>query len=230
MMRNIVCVAVDDEPMALSVISSFCSRAGGMDLTTFTDPEAALDFIQQTCPDLVFLDIEMGRVNGMDVAAKLPAGTFVILTTAYKQYALDGYDIGVVDFLHKPFPYSRFETAIGKVRTLVGYRRKERDAGVLTVKEGYMNVSIPFSDIIFIEAMNNYCRIQRENGVCTMSRISLKVLMTELPETEFVRIHRSFVVARSKVEKYTRKEILLSDGSSLPVGRMYADEISVNLG
>ena len=107
-------MAIDDEPMALSVISGFCERKGGYELTVFTDPEEALARLDEIRPELVFLDIEMGDISGLDVAKRLPKGCALIFTTAYAQYALDGYDLGVVDFLHKPFSYSRFEKAVEK--------------------------------------------------------------------------------------------------------------------
>lgn len=217
------CVAVDDEPMALSVISNFCGRIGNIDLTVFTDPEAAVRMIEENHPDLVFLDIEMGTVNGMDLARRLPEDTCVILTTAYKQYALEGYDIGVIDFLHKPFSFSRFELAVNKARKVVEYIRSRYDRQDLVVKEEYMNVSIPFSDILYIEAQNNYCSIYRRDGVCTNSRISLKSLIPSLPSREFVRVHRSFVVSKSKIERYTKKEVRLLNGQIIPVGRQYSD-------
>ncbi len=221
-MRTISCVAVDDEPMALSVISNFCKRAGGNTLAVFTDPDDAFRHISGSRPDLVFLDIEMGTVSGLDIARRLPEGILVIFTTAYKQYALDGYDIGVVDFLHKPFSYSRFEKAMEKVRMLVEFKHAGTYSQVLMVKEDYTNVSIPFNDIMYIEAMNNYCRIFRSNGHCTNSRISLKALASSLPEKEFIRVHRSFVVSRSRIVRYSGKEICLSSGHVIPVGRQYS--------
>ena len=96
-------MAIDDEPMALSVISGFCERKGGCTLVTFTDPQEALLHVDEIRPELLFLDIEMDGTSGLDVAKRLPKGCSVIFTTAYAQYALDGYDLGVVDFLHKPF-------------------------------------------------------------------------------------------------------------------------------
>ena len=218
-------MAIDDEPMALSVISGFCERKGGYELTVFTDPEEALARLDEIRPELVFLDIEMGDISGLDVAKRLPKGCALIFTTAYAQYALDGYDLGVVDFLHKPFSYSRFEKAFDKAALVVEYVRSKRNTQVITVKEEYLNVPIPVSEILYIEAMNNYCRIFRAGNVCTQTRMTLKSLIDMLPSEGFVRIHRSFVVASDKISSFNKREVTLVSGKILPVGRQYADSL-----
>lgn len=223
MMKDIICVAIDDEPMALSVISGFCSRKGGFSLRTFNDPQEALRQLDEIRPELIFLDIEMGEVSGLEVARRLPEGCVVIFTTAYAQYALDGYDLGVVDFLHKPFSYSRFEKAVAKASSIIEYRRSKKSSRTIMVKEDYLNVPIPVSEIIYIEAMNNYCHIFRTGNVCTQTRMTLKSLIDLLPSEDFVRIHRSFVVASDKVSSFNRREVVLATGKVLPVGRQYAD-------
>lgn len=227
MKNRLICIAIDDEPMALSVVSSFCERKGGIELTVFTDPEEALSCLDKISPELIFLDIELDGVDGLDVAKKLPEDCAVILTTAYAEYALDGYDLGVVDFLHKPFSYSRFERAVDKASLVVEFRHAKETGKIITVKEDYLSVPVPISDIIYIEAMNNYCCIYRMGGVVTRTRGTLKSLIDMLPEKGFVQIHRSFVVAVDKVTGFTKKEVCLINGKSLPAGRLYADLSSV---
>lgn len=225
MTDRIRCVAIDDEPMALSVISCFCERKGGLDLTVFSDVEEAMTRFDDIRPELVFLDIEMGSHSGLDVVKLLPEDCVVIFTTAYAQYALEGYDIGIVDFLHKPFSYARFEKAIDKAVLTVGYVRSRTSEQVITVREDYLNVPVPVSEIIYIESMNNYCRIFRTGNVCTQTRMSLKSLLSLLPQTGFIRIHRSFVISADKVSGFSRKEVRMSDGKVLPVGRLYSDAL-----
>ena len=114
-MRKINCIAIDDEPIALFIIKQFCDRKGGMEITTFCDPRIGLEEIIRTKPDLVFLDIEMNGLNGLDVAKALPVECTLIFTTAHAKYALDGFNLDAVDFLHKPIAYKRFERAVEKL-------------------------------------------------------------------------------------------------------------------
>ena len=113
-MKKLTCIAIDDEPIALLIISQFCERKGGLELTTFSEPLTGLREIARRKPDLVFLDIEMNSTNGLDIAHALPPESCLIFTTAHAQYALDGFDLDAVDFLHKPFAYERFEKAVEK--------------------------------------------------------------------------------------------------------------------
>ena len=109
--RRISCIAIDDEPLALLVISRFCERRGDIDLKTFSEPRVGIEQIRLLKPDLVLLDIEMNSISGLDVAGALPCECCFIFTTAHAQYALDGFDLDAVDFLHKPFAYERFDQA-----------------------------------------------------------------------------------------------------------------------
>ncbi len=225
------CVAVDDEPLALSVIERFCERKGGMLLETFGDPEVAMEHISVNRPDLVFLDIEMGDVSGLELAQRLPQGTCVIFTTAYVKYAIDGYDLGVVDFLHKPFSFDRFVKAVDKARLIAGLMNALNPmTQTITVKEDYSNVQIPLSDIVYIEAMNNYSRIFRTGDACISSRTSLKSLVELLPDSRFLKIHRSFVISLDKMVSFTRSEVRMVGGRTLPIGRQFAAEVARILG
>ena len=113
-MKNTTCIAIDDEPLALLVITQFCERFGGLELTTFSEPLVGLEEIRRRKPDLVFLDIEMNSISGLDIARDLPKECCFIFTTAHAQYALNGFELDAVDFLHKPFAYERFEKAVEK--------------------------------------------------------------------------------------------------------------------
>ena len=108
------CVAIDDEPMALEVIKKFAQRVGDLELETFTNPVVGIEHVKRTNPDILFLDVKMGEVSGVSLAKEIPQGTFLVFTTAFAQYAVDGFDLNAVDFLHKPFSFSRFEKAIEK--------------------------------------------------------------------------------------------------------------------
>lgn len=223
------CIAIDDEPPALEVIKKFCERKGGINLKTFSNPNEGLEAIVAEKPQLVFLDIEMDALTGLDIASRLPAGTFFIFTTAYLEYALSGFELDAVDYLHKPFSYTRFETALEKASRRIQIAAPpadNADSATIVVKQEYNNIVIPLDQIMYVEAMEGYSKIFRSNGVCTVSRVILKTIGAMLPPDEFVRIHRSFIVSRNKIRSFTRQNIILTDGTTLPVGRQYAPSVA----
>ena len=218
-------IAIDDEPVALTIIEQFCKRAGDIAISVYSDPVLGTDAVMREHPDLVFLDIEMNGVSGIDIAKNLPEGTFLIFTTAYARFALDGFELNAVDFLHKPFSFSRFETAVNKVkeiRYLKDNAVRSRGTGEITVKSEYKNVNIPLDDILYIEAMDNYVNIRRKGADPVLTQMSLKDLSDMLPKDRFARIHRSFVVPLDRISKYSSRNVLLSSGEELPVGRVYS--------
>ncbi len=224
-MKKITCVAIDDEPLALLVITQFCERRGGMDLTTFSEPLIGMKEITRSKPDLVFLDIEMNSISGLDVARVLPPESCLIFTTAHAQYALDGFELDAVDFLHKPFAYNRFETAVEKACRRIE-ARKNKTQEFITIKQEYNNITIPVDDILYIEAMENYTKIFRVSDNYVLSRISLKVTQEMLPADSFLRIHRSYIIPLDKVEMFTKKEIKLKGKENpLPVGRQFSNNV-----
>ena len=226
----IKCVAIDDEPMALEVIKKFAQRLGDMEITTFTNPLAGIDHVVRTKPQLLFLDVKMGNVSGVELAKQLPAGTMLIFTTAYAQFAVDGFDLNAIDFLHKPFSFSRFEKAVNKVKQvikLVNYSAAPPlDGEEITVKVEYKNVKIMLSSIVYIQAMDNYVKIFTTDAKPVLTQMSMKALEAMLPQHEFVRIHKSYIVPRHRITTYSRTQLTLSDGSTVPVGRAYADKLS----
>lgn len=219
------CVAIDDEPLALDVIRQFCHRLGGIELTTFSDPVEGMEYINGNKTDIVFLDIEMGEVNGLSVAAKLPEDTCFIFTTAYLHYAIDGYDLDAVDYLQKPFSYARFQAAFGKALRRLGRKPVKSSGQCIVVKQDYSNINIPLDDILYVEAMEGYSKIFRASGSCVITRMILKNLSAMLSPDDFIRIHRSFIISRSKVKSFNKQEVYLNNGTSLPIGRQYAADI-----
>lgn len=223
------CIAIDDEPIALSIIRQFCQRSGDIELTTYTDPVEGLQRVKDTRPDLVFLDIEMGGINGIDVARRLPAGVFLVFTTAYAEFAVDGFDLDAVDFLHKPFSYSRFERAVEKVKRLQDLQRLQSRPVFadeeITLKVEYKNVRIRLADIEYIEAMDNYIRVILTSDKPVLSQTSMKTVMELLPAERFMRVHKSYIVPLHKIAAYSRRQLTQYHRNvELPVGRVYADE------
>lgn len=224
------CIAIDDEPIALSIIRQFCQRSGDIELTTYTDPVEGLQRVKDTRPDLVFLDIEMGGINGIDAARRLPAGVFLVFTTAYAEFAVDGFDLDAVDFLHKPFSYSRFERAVEKVKRLQDLQRLQSRPVFadeeITLKVEYKNVRIRLADIEYIEAMDNYIRVILTSDKSVLSQTSMKTVMELLPAERFMRVHKSYIVPLHKIAAYSRRQLTLYHRNvELPVGRVYADEL-----
>lgn len=229
-MKDITCVAIDDEPMALLVVEQFCRRKGGMELTTFSEPRVGLEEICRRKPDLVFLDIQMNSLNGLEIADRLPRECCFIFTTAYAEYALDGFYLDAVDFLHKPFSYERFEVAVEKALRRIRARRPSAPES-LVVKQEYNNVSIPLADILYVEALGNYVKIVRASGGHVLTRTNLKAIMDLLPADRFLRIHRSYVVPVASVVSFTRSRVVLKGGGDgLPVGAQYMVQVMEALG
>lgn len=226
------CVAIDDEPMALEVIKSFCQRVGDIELHTFTNPLAGIDHVKRTHPELLFLDVKMGEVSGVNLAREIPQGTFLVFTTAYAQYAIDGFDLNAVDFLHKPFSFTRFEKAVNKVQQairLVNYSAAPPLEGAeITVKVEYKNVTVQLSSILYVQAMDNYVKIFTTDGRTVVTQMSMKSLETMLPQGDFVRVHKSYIVPRHRIESYSRTLLTLTGGTKIPVGRAYADKLTHN--
>ena len=219
------CIAIDDEPVALSVLARYCERMGGMELKTYSDPVVGMHEVLRAAPDLLFLDIRMGEISGVELAREIPKGTFLVFTTAYAQYAVDGFDLDAADFLHKPVSYPRFGRAVekaGQLQTLRELARQPvREEEVITVKIEYKNVKIPLREIVYIEAMDNYVRIHLCNARPALSQMSLKSLAELLPAT-FVRIHKSFIVPLHRVATYTRTNLTLcGSDTTLPIGRAF---------
>lgn len=222
---SVKCVAIDDEPLALDIIEKFCHRNGGIDLRTFSDPHAGLEAIKADKPDIVFLDIEMDGISGLSIASKLPEETCFIFTTAYLRYALEGFDLDAVDYLHKPFAFSRFQVAFSKALRRIGRRPIKTTSQCIVVKQDYSNISIPIDDIVYVEAVEGYSKIFRTSGACVISRILLKNVLAMLPPETFLRIHRSFIVSKSKVRSFNRHEVVLTSGNALPVGKQYSQAV-----
>ncbi len=228
MMKTMRCIAIDDEPIALMVIARFCQRHGGIDLQTFSEPALGLDAVAKEKPDVVFLDIEMNDVNGLDIANSLPAECNLIFTTAHAKYAINGFDLDAVDFLHKPFSYERFEKSIEKaIRniSMTGHADSHKEESII-IKKDYNNVIIKTADIVYVEAMENYIKIYMEDGSCVISHTSLKNFIDKPQQPKLMRIHRSFAINMSKVISFNKKEVMLKGQlHPVPIGRLYSSKV-----
>lgn len=220
------CVAIDDEPIALSILNEYCGRIGDIELKCFTSPVAGLEYINDTHPDIVFLDIEMNSHNGLDLARQLPENTCLVFTTAYAQYALDGFEVDAVDFLHKPIFFPRFERALEKARRWLEVRKisPADRRPTITLKSAHKNVVVNLDDVLFIEAMDNYVKVFRTGLPMVISQITMKEMEEMLPAERFLRVHRSYIVSLDAIERFSNRQIYLSGHKSpIPVGRKYSE-------
>lgn len=225
------CIAIDDEPIALNIVRQYCERRGGIELETFSSPRLGMQRIRERNPDIVLLDIELNGPSGIGLAGELPPTCGLIFTTAYAHYALDGFEVDAIDFLHKPYFYERFERAMQKAEKWLRMhdllQTSESASRRLILKADYKNVSVAVDTILYIESFDNYVGIHTADGAVIRSKIPLRTVEERLPAGEFIRIHRSFVVPRSRVARFTRTEVILTKtGQRLPVGKKYAENIT----
>jgi two-component system, LytTR family, response regulator len=227
-MSKIKCIIIEDEPLATKVISDYISQTPFLELQgTFKDAILATDFLRHNNTELIFLDIHLPKLKGMAFLKTLTHPPAVIITTAYHQYAVEGFNLNVTDYLLKPFDFERFLIAVTKVKT--EQREKQKPGESQEIKDYlFLNVQkkkvkILFSEILYIESQREYIKIittKREY----VSKMSTHEIEDLLPANLFKRIHRSFIVSMSKIESYTAETVEVN-GVSIPIGRGYRDII-----
>lgn len=217
------CIALDDEPMALEVIKSHAGQLPYVNLThTFTQISVAQKHLQKYPVDLIFLDINMPDMNGIDFYKNIAQDTMVIFTTAHSEFAVDGFNVNAIDYLLKPIEFERFKTACDKAENYLEYLRSgdTKKQNSLYVRSEYSLVKILFSEISYLETMDDYIKIHRKENDTVLTLSSMNKMMDKLPSDMFVRVHRSFSVAIDCIESITAKNILIKN-SEIPIGRSY---------
>jgi len=219
-----IAIAIDDEPLALEVISHHTSKVPFIELReTFTDAFMAISYLQRQHVDLIFLDIKMPDISGIEFLKSLSTVPMIIFTTAYSEHALQSFELDAIDYLLKPFSMARFLKACNKAHKLYHLRstKAETNKGYFFVKDGYEHVKVEFGDIYYIEASGNYTQIHLSDKLIS-SRITINELSELLPKSDFVRCHRAFIVAKSKMTKFDRVQIWVAD-RIIPIGTTYTD-------
>lgn len=228
---KINCIAVDDEPLALDIVEDYIRKIPYLDhLQSFTGPLEALDFMRTRQVELVFLDIQMEDLTGIQFIKVLPYKPFIILTTAYENYALQGYELDIVDYLLKPISFERFVMACNKV-----FERKQNRNGTIPdldnltianpkydyffVKADARFVKVNFGDILYIEGQGDYLRIITTNKKL-MTLQSFKKMEEILPADNFIRIHKSYMIAIDKIKAVERNRVFIGD-KAIPVSETY---------
>lgn len=225
-----IAIAVDDEPIALDVVKSHAARVPFVELTaTFTNAFDAINYLQHNLVDLIFLDIKMPDISGIDFVNTLSNPPMVVFTTAYSEHAVKGFELNAVDYLLKPFSLSRFLKACNKAHELYLLRGKSeppQPASSVFIKDGYEQIKVELSDILFIEAAGNYTKIYLQNGKLLSTRVTVNDMQSLLPERDFIRTHRAFIVARDKVDRFDRTQIIIGE-HNIPVGATYSQSLQL---
>ncbi|MER0438162.1 LytTR family DNA-binding domain-containing protein [Emticicia sp. W12TSBA100-4] len=230
-MSKINCVAIDDEPFALEIMADDIQKISFLNLVgTFSNPMDAWELIKQGKVDLIFLDIQMPVISGTQFLRSLPKPPMVIFTTAYQQYALEGYDLDVVDYLLKPIPFDRFLKAVNKAEELFRLRSKEQqnlpvveDVNFFFIYSEYKQIKIYFDDVLYVEGLKDYVKIYiKQQSKPILTRMNLKMMATKLPSNLFCRVHHSFIVALDKISAFQKTKLLVGE-KELPIGRKFAE-------
>jgi two-component system LytT family response regulator len=219
-------IAIDDEPLALEVIRSHAVKVPFLELkASFTDAFKAMEFLQHQQVDLLFLDIKMPDITGMDLLACLNKKPLVIFTTAYSEYAVESFDLDAIDYLLKPFSLARFIKACNKAAELHNLRNTANKRDHLFLKTGYEQIKVNYADIYYLEATGNYVNFVLKDST-VLSRMTITEVEAMLPDGEFIRVHRSFIAAINKIERIERHQLTIN-GAVLPVGSSYYQNINL---
>lgn len=221
----IKCIAVDDEPLALDLICDYISKVPFLKLMkTFSDGISVLEYLASNHIDLVFLDIEMGGLTGTQLLKTLQQKPKIIMTTAYRKYAVDAFDLDVTDYLVKPFKFERFLKAVEKACHLINDRKNDKSdfsesKDFFFVKSGYKMMKVDFKDILYIEGLSEYIIIKTSSAnIITLQ--SFKNIENILPAQDFIRIHKSYMVAVNKIESIEGQNLVVAK-KELPIGNKY---------
>src|SRR6476620_3756511 len=197
---QIRCIAIDEEPWSLDLLKGFLQKIPSLVLVRgFTDAITGAEFIRANPVDLLFIDINMPDVNGIDLVRSLPTRPMIVFTTAYRKFAVEGFELDAIDYLVKPFTFDRFEKAIRKaVHQFDGHDSKAGD-DALFVRSEYQLLRIPLEDIEYIESVEDYIRIHRSGERPVMTLMTMKAVQSKLPPDRFKRIHRGYIVPIAKI-------------------------------
>ncbi len=227
------CIAIDDEPKALEVIARYCRKMDSICLkATFREPIKAIEYLRNEAIDLIFLDINMPDINGVQLFTTLAVKPMVIFTTAYSSYAVESYNLNAVDYLLKPITFERFLAAVNKALDLFTLKNKtgSKNAGSDTVfiKSGPQTYQVKIADILYLQKDGNYITVHLKD-----KKIMIRENMTDIfeivPEEQFVRIHKSFVVALRHITMIEVHQLVIN-GEKIPIGSTYREDLKMRLG
>ncbi len=228
------CLAIDDEPLALELLEDNIRQVPYLKLEgTCSNALEALKFLQDQAVDLIFLDIQMPGLTGLQFIQSLTHRPMIILITAYEKFALEGFNLDVIDYLVKPVPLDRFIKACNKAWELYNLRLKKAEnpssiePEFLFVNVEYSLLKIEFADVLWIEGLKDYIRVHlKSNSKPVITRMSLKAIEEELPSSRFIRVHKSFIVSIAAITS-VRKNSIFIGAQEIPVGDSYKDAVNM---
>ena len=226
---SVKCIIVDDEPLAIEILESYVARVEQLELVgTFRNAVSAFTFLQQNYVDLIFLDIQMPKLSGIDFLKTLKQPPKVIFTTAFRDYAVQGFELEIVDYLLKPIPFERFLKAVAKVLHQAGPPLPQSKPEAITDNYVYFKVDkkmikTRMTDVLYIESIKDYVKVKTpDKEIITQQKISY--LEESLPRAQFLRIHRSFIVNLEKIDAYSATDVEIGK-LSIPIGRKYKNDV-----
>jgi len=219
-MKMYSCIIVEDEFPAIELLKSYISNFDNLSLDgVFTDPIAASLYLTNHPVDVLFLDIQLPKLNGMELLKSIPKPPFVVITSAYSEHAVNAFELTVFDYLLKPYSLQRFVQTINRIQS---QQSSIPVVPSITIKESRKNIKIPISAICFVESQREYVLIYQENEV-VKTKMTISAIDELLPASEFVRIHRSFLVSLNRITSFTMSSVTVLD-KELPIGRYYKKE------
>lgn len=236
METKIKCLVVDDEPIAREIIESYITKTPFLDLVgSFGKPLEALESMQKNKVDILFTDIEMPQINGIELINSMSNKPLIILITAFREYAIDGFNSGVIDYLVKPASYDRFLKAIMRAKEVLDSKSNSQESfpedeiDRMFIKADGKLVKILFEDIIYIEALKDYLRIHISENERYITHSTMKAMEEKLPDY-FFRIQRSFIINMHFIKSFYGNTVLLTIGENLPISSQLKTELYLKLG
>lgn len=238
------CIIIDDEPLAIDVLTDYCKKIDFTEVVgTFTNPLDAISIIREKNIDLIFCDIEMPQISGLEFISALENRPLFIFTTAYTQYAVEGFELNAVDYLVKPIPYHRFIKAVSRTKEILAQREKPSIANIfpsnggqndtqkfIFVKSEHENIKIDLDEIEYIQGLKDYLKIHiKGTNKTILTLLSFKDLLDKLPQNQFIRVHKSFVVNVNVIKTIQRNRIVIND-TRIPIGESHKTQFFSFLG
>ena len=217
------CLIVDDEPLAREILGQYVSQSDELQLVgACKNANEVVELLQKESVDVLFLDIQMPGISGMALMKSLENPPLVVFTTAYDQYAVEGYEVRAVDYLLKPISPDRFKKAVEKVKDMIRYKKSSsNDLDYMFIRADYQDIKVMFDDILYVEGLKDYVKIvTKEKRIITLTNI--KGMLEKLPQDRFIRVHKSYIVAKDKVQAIKGPVLTIAD-KEIPVGLTFKD-------